>query len=59
MTAHSPITRLIFDQKNRKMKLDDMTVSQEAIDKDFKPSNGHSQDADRQAKISHQKFNKK
>jgi hypothetical protein len=58
MTAHSPVTRLMFGQKKQKLKLEDMPVNEQADLKDINRSKGHSQDADRHAKTFHQKSGK-
>ena len=59
MTAHSPVTRLMFGQNKRKLKLEDMPATQQTELKDINRSTGHSQDADRHAKTTHQKSDKK
>jgi len=59
MTAHSPVTRLMFGQKKRKLKLEDMPATQQTELKENNRSKGHSQDADRHAKTFHQKSNEK
>jgi hypothetical protein len=58
MTAHSPVTRLMFGQKKQKLKLEDMPVNEQADLKDINRSKDHSQDADRHAKTFHQKSGK-
>ena len=59
MTAHSPVTRLMFDQKKRKLKLEDMPLAQQTELRDINRSKGHSQDADRHAKRVHQRSDKR
>jgi hypothetical protein len=49
----------MFGQNKRKLKLEDMPATQQAELKDINRSKGHSQDADRHAKTTHQKSDKK
>jgi len=49
----------MFDQKKRKLKLEDMPDADRTELKENNRSKGHSQDADRHAKTFHQKSDKK
>ena len=58
MSSRSPTTRLMFGSKKQHMKIEDAPVVERSTSKDAKRAKGHSQDADRHAKVAHQKSDK-
>lgn len=63
MSSRSPTTRLMFGSKKQRMKtedakIEDASVVEGSTSKDAKRAKGHSQDADRHAKVAHQKSEK-
>ncbi len=58
MSSHSLATRLMFDKKKQNMKVKEAPAEERQASKDDKSAKGHSQDADRHAKVTHLKSGK-